>query len=115
MPRVKRGTTKNKKRKRILKKTKGYRHRRNSHKRAAKEALTKAGRDAYRDRKRKKREMRRRWQVIINAALSDHELSYSQFIHQLKENGIGLDRKVLSQLAQNKPEAFSAIVEKVSK
>ena len=114
MTRVKRGTTKNKKRKRILKKTKGYRHRRNSHKRAAKEALTKAGRDAYRDRKRKKREMRRQWQVIINAALSDHELSYSQFIHQLKENGVELDRKVLSRLAQNKPEAFSAIVEKVS-
>jgi len=114
MPRVKRGTTKNKKRKQILKKTKGYRHRRNSHKRAAKEALTKAGRDAYRDRKRKKREMRRQWNVVINAALSDHDLSYSQFIHRLKENSIDLDRKVLSRLAQEKPDTFSAIVEKVS-
>ncbi len=114
MPRVKRGKTKNKKRKRILKKTKGYRHRRNSHKRAAKEALTHAGRNAYRDRKRKKRERRRQWQVIINAALEDTEMSYSRFIHQLKEHDIQLDRKVLAQLAQNKPDAFAGIVETVS-
>lgn len=114
MPRVKRGKTKNKKRKRILKKTKGYRHRRNSHKRAAKEALTHAGRNAYRDRKRKKRERRRQWQVIINAALSDTDLSYSRFIHQLKEHDIELDRKVLAQLAQNKPAAFEGIIETVS-
>lgn len=114
MPRVKRGKTKNKKRKRILKKTKGYRHRRNSHKRAAKEALTHAGRNAYRDRKRKKRERRRQWQVIINAALSDTDLSYSKFIHQLKENDVPLDRKVLAQLAQEKPQAFSSLVEKVN-
>lgn len=114
MPRVKRGKTKNKKRKRILKKTKGYRHRRNSHKRAAKEALTKAGRDAYRDRKRKKREQRRQWQVVINAGLSDYDMSYSQFIHQLKENDIELDRKVLAHLAQEKPDAFNAVVQEVT-
>ena len=113
MPRVKRGTTKNKKRKRILKKTKGYRHRRNSHKRAAKEALTHAGRNAYRDRKRKKGEMRRQWQIIINAALTDHDLSYSRFIHSCKENNVELDRKVLAQLAQEKPDAFAAVVEAV--
>jgi large subunit ribosomal protein L20 len=114
MTRVKRGKTKNKKRKRILKKTKGYRHRRNSHKRAAKEALTHAGRNAYRDRKRKKRERRRKWQVIINAALTDTGMSYSRFIHQLKENDIQLDRKVLAELAKNKPDAFASIVETVS-
>jgi large subunit ribosomal protein L20 len=114
MPRVKRGKTKNKKRKRILKKTKGYRHRRNSHKRAAKEALTHAGRNAYRDRKRKKRERRRHWQVVINAALTDTNLSYSRFIHQLKENDIELNRKVLAEMAQDKPEAFSSLVENVS-
>lgn len=114
MPRVKRGKTKNKKRKRILKETKGYRHRRNSHKRAAKEALTHAGRNAYKDRKRKKRERRRNWQVVINAALSDFELSYSRFIHALKENNIDLDRKVLAQLAQEKPDTFNAIVQAVN-
>lgn len=114
MPRVKRGTTKNKKRKRILKKTKGYRHRRNSHKRAAKEALTHAGRNAYRDRKRKKRKRRRQWQVVINAALEDTDMSYSGFIHQLKEHDIQLNRKVLAQLAQNKPDAFAGIVETIS-
>jgi len=111
MSRVKRGTTKNKKRKRILKETKGYRHRRNSHKRAAKEALTHAGRNAYRDRKKKKRRRRRHWQVIINAALTETDLSYSQFMHQLKEAEIGLDRKVLAQLAQEKPRAFAGIVD----
>ena len=114
MPRVKRGKTKNAKRKRILKKTKGYRHRQKSHKRAAKEALTHAGRNAYKDRKRKKREMRRQWQIIINAALSDHELSYSKFIHALKEADVELDRKSLAGLAKNQPAAFEAVLEKVS-
>lgn len=113
MPRVKRGKNKTKKRKRILKKTKGYRHRQNSHRGAAKEALTHAGRNAYRDRKRKKREMRRQWQVIINAALSDHELSYSRFIHKLKENDIALDRKTLANMAKDRPETFAKIVETV--
>lgn len=114
MTRVKRGKTKNKKRKRILKKTKGYRHRRNSHKHAAKEALTQAGRHAYRDRKKKKRRRRRRWQVIINAALSEKDMSYSQFMHALKEAGVELNRKVLAQLAQNKPAAFDQILETVT-
>lgn len=114
MTRVKRGKTKNRKRKKVLQKTKGYRHRRNSHKRAAKEALTQAGRHAYRDRKRKKREMRRKWQVIINAALSDTDISYSQFMHKLKAADIALDRKVLAQLARNKPDAFTDLVNSVA-
>lgn len=114
MPRVKRGKSKNKKRKRILKKTKGYRHRQSTHKRAAKEALTHAGRNAYRDRKRKKREMRRKWQVIINAALNDHDLSYSRFIHLLKENDVDLNRKTLAHFAKHQPDAFNAVVETVS-
>jgi len=114
MTRVKRGKTKNKKRKRILKETKGYRHRQNSHKRAAKEALTHAGRNAYKDRKRKKREMRRKWQVVINAALTDTELSYSQFVHCLKENDITLNRKVLAEIARDKPDSFSQLVAEIS-
>lgn len=114
MPRVKRGKNKNQKRKRILKKTKGYRHRQKSHRGAAKEALTHAGRNAYRGRKQKKREMRRQWQVVINAALSDQDLSYSQFTHRLKENGVKLNRKVLAEMAQERPEIFSKIVDSVS-
>jgi large subunit ribosomal protein L20 len=115
MSRVKRGKIKTQKRKSTLKKTKGYRGRQKSHKRAAKEAITHAGRNAYRDRKRKKREMRRHWQIVINAALGDHDLSYSQFTHLLRENEVDLNRKTLSELAKDKPAAFNAVVEAVSK
>ncbi len=114
MARVKRGSNKTKKRKNVLKKTKGYRGRQKSHKRAAKEAITHAGRNAYRDRKRKKGDFRRQWQIVISAALTEHDLSYSRFIHQLKEAGVELDRKVLAELAQDQPAAFAAVVESVS-
>lgn len=114
MARVKRGKIKTQKRKRILKKTKGFRGRQKSHKRAAKEALTHAGRHAYKDRKRKKRNVRRQWQIIISAALREHELSYSKFIHHQKQGEVTLDRKMLAELAQEKPAAFNAIVETVT-
>lgn len=114
MPRVKRGKNKTQKRKRILKKTKGYRHRQRTHRQAAKEALTHAGRNAYRDRKRKKREMRRQWQIVISAGLKEHGLSYSKFTHLLKESDVTLNRKVLAEMAQDRPDAFSAVVESVS-
>jgi large subunit ribosomal protein L20 len=114
MARVKRGKNKTQKRKRVLKKTKGYRGRQKSHRTAAKEALTHAGRNAYKDRKRKKREMRRQWQIVINAALSEHDLSYSRFIHQLKENDVKLNRKTLAGLAQERPAVFSAVVNSLS-
>lgn len=114
MARVKRGKNKNQKRKNVLKKTKGYRGRQKSHKRSAKEALTHAGRNSYKHRKRKKGDFRRQWQIVINAALNDHDVSYSQFIHQLKEAGVELDRKVLAELAQHQPKAFAAVVESVS-
>lgn len=114
MARVKRGKNKTKKRRNLLKKTKGYRGRQKSHKRSAKEALTHAGRNAYRDRKRKKGDMRRQWQIVIGAAAKNHGLSYSRFTHLLKENDVELDRKVLAEMAQNQPEAFAAVVESVS-
>lgn len=113
MPRVKRGKNKNQKRKRILKKTKGYRHRKKSHRAAAKEALIRAGSNAYRDRKRKKREYRRQWQIVINAAAREHDISYSQFMGKLKENNISLNRKVLAEMAQHHPDSFTALVESV--
>lgn len=115
MARVKRGKTKTQKRKRILKQTKGYRGRQKSHKRAAKEAITHAGRNAYKDRKRKKREMRQQWQIVINAALSEHSISYSKFINLLKDKDVQLDRKTLSKLAQEKPNAFNEVVKTVLK
>ncbi len=115
MVRVKRGKIAHKKRKRLLKETKGFRWGRKSKYRLAKEALMKARTYAYRDRKVKKREFRKLWQIQINAACRNLGLSYSKFIHLLKEKNIILDRKILSTLAKKEPEIFKKIVEKVKK
>ena len=113
MVRVKRGKNAHKRRKRLLKHTKGFRWGRKSKYRLAKEALFHAWTHAYFDRKKKKRDFRVLWQIQINAACRQHGLSYSKFIHGLKKNKIGLDRKILSNLAQNHPQIFEKIVEKV--
>ncbi len=113
MVRVKKGKTRHKKRERLLKKVKGFRWKRKSKYRLAKDALIHALKHAYRGRKEKKRVMRRLWQIQISAALKQYGLSYSKFIHALKEKNIELDRKILAQLAREKPEIFEKIVEKV--
>ncbi|MCL5011109.1 MAG: 50S ribosomal protein L20 [Patescibacteria group bacterium] len=113
MPRVKRGTTANKRRKNLLKQTKGFKWGRKSKFKLAKQAVLKAGTYAYRDRKAKKRTFRALWQIQINAACRTNEISYSKFIAGLKKNSIEIDRKILAQLAQEKPETFAQIVEKV--
>ena len=113
MTRVKRGTTAHKRRKHLLKYTKGFRWGRKSKYKAAKEALLHAWTYAYRDRKVKKREFRKLWQIQINAACRELGVSYNKFIFNLKEKKIELDRKVLSELAKEKPEIFKQIVEKV--
>jgi len=115
MVRVKTGKISHKKREKLLKYTKGFRWGRKSRLRAAKEAILHALTYAFRDRKRKKREFRRLWQIQINAACREYGLSYSKFIHGLKQKKIGLDRKILAQLAQNQPEIFAKIVEEVKK
>jgi large subunit ribosomal protein L20 len=112
MTRVKRGTTAHKRRKHLLKNTKGFRWGRKSKYKAAKEALLHAWTYAYRDRKVKKREFRKLWQIQINAACRELGISYNKFIFNLKEKKIELDRKVLSELAKEKPEIFKQIVEK---
>jgi len=112
MVRVKRGTITHKRRERLLKHTKGFRWGRKSKYRLAKEALFHAWTHAYFDRKKKKRDFRALWQTQINAACRQHGLSYSKFIHGLKENRIEFDRKILAQLAQNQPEIFEKIIEK---
>jgi large subunit ribosomal protein L20 len=114
MPRVKRGTTSLKRRKATLKHTKGFNWGRKSKERQAKEALLHAWVYAFRDRKRKKRDFRRLWTVKINAGVRSLGLTYSKFIDALKKNKIGLDRKILADLAENEPEVFKKIVEKVS-
>ncbi len=113
MPRVKRGKTKRKRRKKVKKEAKGYKWNRKNKYKAAKEALMKAWTYKYRDRKRKKREFRRKWQTQINAACRQSDMSYSRFIHGLKENNIGLDRKILADLANNEPETFKEILREV--
>lgn len=112
MARVKRGTTAHKRRKRVLRQTKGFRWGRKSKYRLAKQALMKAYSYAYRDRKVKKREFRKLWQIQIGAACQLHGLSYSRFMAKLKQNKIELDRKILAQLAKEKPEVFKKIIEK---
>lgn len=115
MPRVKRGKTHVAKRKRLLKKVKGYRWGRRNTMRGAKTAVLKAGVHAYRDRKKKKRVNRGLWQIQINAACREQGLTYSKFINLLKTNKIELDRKVLAQLAQDQPKVFAKIVSQVKK
>ena len=113
MPRVKRGKTTRRKHKRILKRAKGYLGGRHKQVKRAKEALLKADSQAYRGRKKRKREYRRLWQIRLNAAVREHDLSYSRFIHGLKKAKIELDRKVLSDLAMNHKPIFKEIVKAV--
>src|SRR5271156_2396279 len=110
MPRVKRGTTANKHRARILKYTKGFMWGRKSKERAAKEALLHAWTHAFRGRKEKKRNFRSLWTVKINAATREDAMSYSKFIAALKKNKIELDRKILADLAEHEPEVFKKVV-----
>lgn len=112
MTRVKRGTTSHKKRKRILKLTKGFMWGRKSKYRLAKDALFHAWTHAYYDRKKKKGDFRALWQIQINAACRKQDISYSKFIHGLKKNKIELDRKILSELAKNHPKIFNKVLEK---
>jgi len=113
MPRVKRSTASRKRRKKVLKQTKGYRGGRKSKYREAKQAVMKAWTYAYRDRRVKKREFRKLWQVQINAAVRGQGISYSRFINLLRKNSIKLDRKVLAELAKENPEIFKKIVGEV--
>lgn len=111
--RVKRGVAHLKRRKSLLQKTKGFRWRRKSSIRLARQAATRAGQHAYRHRRLRKRDFRAFWQVRINAAAREHGLTYGQFIHKLKLVKVELDRKVLAQLAVEHPAVFKAIIEKV--
>jgi large subunit ribosomal protein L20 len=113
MTRVKRGTIANKKRRKILKLTKGFRWGRKSKERAAKEALLHALSRSFRGRKEKKRVYRALWNVKINAALRQEGLKYSTFINQLKKAGIKLDRKILADLAENEPKVFKEVINAV--
>ncbi|MDD5469247.1 MAG: 50S ribosomal protein L20 [Candidatus Peribacteraceae bacterium] len=111
--RVKRGTTRHRRHKKIRALAKGYRGMRRTTFKKANEAVMKAGQHAYRDRRRKKRTFRALWIIRLNAAVRAAGISYSQFIKQLKAKQIGLDRKVLSELAIHEPKVFEKIVSTV--
>ncbi len=111
MPRVKRGVIANARRKRLLKHAKGFMWTRKSKYRQAKEALLHAWSFQFADRKKKKRDFRRLWQVKINAAARENGLSYSKFINELKKQNIELDRKILADLAENHPDIFKQLLQ----
>ncbi|WP_096258249.1 50S ribosomal protein L20 [Lebetimonas natsushimae] len=112
MMRVKTGTVRRKRHKKILKMAKGFYSGRRKHFRKAKEQVERSLVYAFGDRKQKKRDFRKLWIVRINAACRLNDISYSRFINGLKKAGIELDRKILADLAMNEPEAFAAIVQK---
>jgi len=111
MPRVKRGTIAHKKREKLLKLTKGFRWSRKSKERAAKEALLHGLRRKFRGRKEKKRVFRTLWNVRVNAGAREEGTTYSKLIAALKAKKVKLDRKILSDLAQNEPAVFKKVIE----
>jgi len=110
MARVKRGVTKTKRHKKVLKQAKGYYGNKSRSFRAANEQLLHSGQYAYRDRRAKKGEFRRLWIQRINAACRQNDMSYSRFIAGLNAAGIEVDRKILADLAVHDAAAFSALV-----
>jgi large subunit ribosomal protein L20 len=111
MPRVKRGTKRRQKRKKILQRAEGYFLTRSKLYRAAQQAIQKAGKYAYTGRKQRKRQFRSLWIVRIGAAARANGLTYSQFINGLKKAGVALDRKVLADIAARDAVNFTALAE----
>ncbi len=111
MSRVKRGVPARARRNRTMKRAKGFSGGRSKLHSVAMEAVEKADKYAYRDRKQRKREFRALWIARINAAAREHSLSYSRFIDGLKKAGVEIDRKVLAQLAISDPKAFGQLAE----
>ena len=112
MPRVKRGVTAHARHKKVLDQAKGYYGARRKVYRVAKQAVTKAGQYAYRDRRQKKRQFRALWIVRINAAARQFDLSYSRLVDGLNKAGVEIDRKVLADLAVHDMAAFGKVAEK---
>ena len=112
MARVKRGVTTHKRRKRLLKQSKGYFGAKGNLYRVAKQQVIKSGQYAYRDRKNRKREFRKLWIARINAAARQHDISYSRLMNGLKLAGIEMNRKMLSEIAINDEKAFEELVNK---
>ena len=113
MPRAPRSVPKRKRHNKWLKRAKGFRGRRSTVFKLAKEAVLKGGQYAYRDRRKKKTKFRQAWHITINAAARANDTTYSRLMHDLKVNNIELNRKSLAHIAQDHPETFSKITEQV--
>ena len=111
MPRVNHAVATKKRKKKVLKQSKGYWGARSRLFRTAREAVDRAQVYAYRDRRQRKRDFRRLWIVRINAAARRNGMSYSQLVHGLGQVGVAINRKVLADLAVRDPAAFAAVVE----
>ena len=111
MPRVKRGSKRVQRRKKILRQAKGYRLTKSKLHRSAKESVERALRFAYRDRRTKKREFRSLWIVRVAAAARQNNISYSKLINGLKKANVSLDRSVLAEIAARDPETFTRLAE----
>ncbi len=109
--RVKTGTVRHRRHKKLLKQARGFYSGRRKHFRKAKEQLERSLVYAYRDRRQKKRDFRKLWIVRINAAARLNGMNYSTFMHGLKVANIELDRKILADMAMNNPEAFTKVAE----
>ena len=114
MARVKRGVVAHARHKKILKLAKGYKGARSKVYRVANQAVIKAGQYAYIGRKQRKRQFRSLWITKINAAARLNNMSYSQFMNQLKKADISINRKMLAELAMNNAESFTAIVNSIT-
>lgn len=111
MPRVKRGTTRRDRRRKILKLASGFRGTKSKLYRSAKESVNKALKYSMRDRRVRKRDFRRLWIVRIGAAAKQNGISYSHFICGLKKSGVELDRKILADMAVKEPATFAKLAE----
>ncbi len=113
MPRANSSIPRHRRHRKIVKQAKGYYGARSRTFKSAKDAVVKAGLYAYRDRRQRKRQFRRLWIIRINAACRLNGTTYSAFINGLKTNGIGLDRKILADMAVNDPQAFTTLAASV--
>ena len=109
MPRANSSVPRHRRHRKIVKQAKGYYGARSRTIKSAKDAVVKAGLYAYRDRRQRKRQFRRLWIIRINAACRLNGTTYSAFINGLKTNGIGLDRKILADMAVNDPQSFTTL------
>ncbi len=115
MTRVKKGVNALKRRRNLLRQTKGFRWQRSKKERAAREALLHAYTHSFQDRRKKKRVMRTLWNIKINAGARAHGISYSKLINKLKLANIKIDRKILAQLAEHHPAVFEAVIKEATK